>query len=128
MINVIQNNDLYELSFSHDPAFIEIVKAVPGRRWHPEERIWTIPADKLGWLLNGVRSTPYKDSLKIISNESLNVNSTLESTSVIPDIDISKIPFYVKEGATPFKHQLDFMKYAIHRQLDGIMSGFILAD
>ena len=125
---VKQNNEIYEISFKYDTKMIEIVKSVPGRAWNPDKKIWTIPKDKLGFLIQAVEGTNYEQSLQIISNEQINVNAELETTKLIPDIDISDVPFYVCEGGKPFSHQLDFMKFAIDRERKGIMNGFILAD
>lgn len=128
MINVIQNNDSYEISFPYDPNVVYIVKNIPGRRWNPSQKIWTIPKENLGFLLNQVKGTVYERAVQVSSMEDLNINSTLDATASIPEIDISKIPFYVKDGFKPYQHQLDFMKYALNRQLHGNMGGFILAD
>lgn len=128
MIYVKQNQDVYEISFPYDPFAIDLVKNVPGRRWISSAKIWTIPKDKLGFLLAQFKGTVYESSIKVDSDEQINQNATLDVTVQIPDIDISQVPFYVKEGATPYAHQIDFMKYAIYRQLKGNMNGFILAD
>ena len=128
MINVVQQNDLYQISFRYDPAVVDIVRSVPGRSYSPDTKSWTIHKDKLGFLIRAFRGTVYENQLVIRSAEDINKNDTLDSTTEIPDIDISKIPFYVKEGATPYKHQLDFMKYSIDRQQRGYKSGFLLAD
>ena len=128
MINIVQNEDKYEISFRYDPYVIDIVKSVPGRRWNPDRKLWTISRDKLGWLLSRFEGTIYESNLNIQSNESLNVNRSIDVTSEIPEVDISDVPFYVKEGATPYPHQLDFMKWAIDRQRRGNMKGFLLAD
>lgn len=128
MISVIQNDDKYEIRFRYDPDVIDLIKQVPGRRWDPENRMWTVPKDKLGFLLNQFKGTIYESAVKIESDEQLNQNETLDATAVIPEINLEKIPFYVKEGSSPYPHQLDFMKYAIDRQQRGKRSGFILAD
>lgn len=128
MIVVSLNADVYEIKFPYDPVIISMVKNVPGKIWYSESKMWTIPKDKLGWLLNEFKGTRYEHAVQIISEEDINVNQTLDVTNVIPNIDISRIPYYVKEGAKPYQHQLDFMKYAIHRQLTGNMNGFLVAD
>lgn len=128
MINVVQNNDRYEISFPYDPGIVYLVKNVPGRRWNPAEKIWTIPLDRLGFLINEFKGTVYESIVHIVSDEDLNVNETLDATTEIPEIDISKIPFYVKTGSSPYQHQLDFMKWAIDRQQRGNTSGFLLCD
>lgn len=127
MIVIRQNNDEYLISFRYDPKIVELVKNVPSRTWHPDSKYWSIQKEKLGFLINQFKGTEYENDIRIFSEENLNENSDLESTYTIPDIELTD-PFYVKEGATPYKHQLDFMKYAIDRQNKGNTNGFILAD
>lgn len=128
MITVKQNADVYEVSFPYDPEIVSRVKEVPGRWWIASAKMWTIPNDKLGFLLAQFKGTIYESEIKIISEEQVNQNDTLDPTVSIPDIDISKVPLYVKEGSTCYPHQNDFMKYAIFRELKGNMNGFLLAD
>lgn len=128
MISVIQNQDLYEIRFKYDPNIVNLVKLVPGRRWNPDGKFWTIPRDKLGFLIMQLKDTQYEQLLQIHSNEHINENATLDPTTHIPNIDISKVPFYIEPGKKPFNHQLDFMKYAIDKENRGYMSGFILGD
>ena len=128
MINVVQNNDKYQISFSYDPGIVYLVKGVPGRRWNPDEKYWSIPIDKLGFFLDLVKGTKYESIVKIVSDEDLGVNETLDSTTSIPDVDMTSIPFYVQNDSKPYQHQLDFMKWAIDRERGGNMSGFLLTD
>ena len=128
MIRIHQNMDVYEIRFSYDEKLIGIVKSVAGRKWNPDKKFWSIPVEKLGFLLKALKGTEYESQIDLKSDENLFQNEKLSNTVRIPDIDISGIPFYVKDGANPFPHQLDFMKYAIDRQQRGNMKGFILAD
>ena len=124
MFYAIQNGDVYDLRFKYDPQLISLVKNVPGRRYVPEGKYWTIPTPHLGFLINEIKGTPYEKALQIQSEESLNQNETLDPTTEIPDIDISDIDIYVKEGSSLYAHQLAFLKYAKSKD----RKGFILAD
>lgn len=128
MIRVTQNNEVYEVSFPYNKDIIDVIKTIPGKRWNPSAKLWTIPRDKIGWFLNQLKGTSYESQILMSSQEKINENECIDPTVTIPDIDISGVPFYVKQGAKPFKHQLDFMKFAIYRELQGNMNGFILAD
>lgn len=128
MIFITQNQAVYEIKFKYDLDVIEKIKNVPGRCWVPDRKIWTIPRDKLGFLIKGFEGTRYENMLQITSDEHINENAKLNTTTYIPNIDISDIKFHVKEGAKPYKHQLDFMKYAIDRQNKGNTSGFMVCD
>lgn len=124
MFYAIQQDNEYILRFKYDPQLISIVKNVPGREWHPQGKYWSIPTSHLGWLLNGVKNTPYEKALQVVSDEHLNENASLDSTDKIPDIDISDIDLYVKDGSKLYEHQLDFLRYAKAKG----QKGFILAD
>lgn len=124
MFYAVQQDDKYILRFQYDPSLIAIVKEVPGRQWNPEQKYWTIPLSHLGWLIKGIKGTAYEKALEIISDEHINENATIDSTDKIPDIDISDVDHYVKDGFHLYNHQLDFLKYAKNKG----QKGFILAD
>lgn len=126
MISVIENGPVYEIRFKYDRALINMLRDVPGRHWDMDRKIWTIPKEHLGWFLNTIKDTPYEKQVQIDSCERLNENSTLGATKIdaIPDIDISDMDQYVKDGAALYPHQLDFLKYSKSK----LGKGFILAD
>ena len=128
MITAVQNQDLYIIRFQYDPELVRLVKNVPGRRYDPDQKYWTIPVDRLGFFMVQLQGTQYESQLKVYSAEHIDENASLDATSRIPDIDLTGIPMYVQNGHSLFQHQLDFMKYAIDRQRRGLYSGFILAD
>lgn len=128
MITAVQNQEIYIIRFQYDPEIVKLVKNVPGRQYIPDKKYWTIPIDRLGFLITQLHGTAYESQFKVYSAENINENATLDATVGIPDIDLSNVPLYVKEGEHLFQHQLDFMKYAIDRQRRGLYSGFILAD
>lgn len=130
MITAFQEGDVYIVRFPYDPEIIRLVKNVTGRNFVNKDgkKYWTVPVDRLGFLIAQFKGTRYENQLQVYSNEHINENATLDSTDSIPDIDLSNIPLYVEEGGNLFPHQLDFMKYAIDRQRRGLYSGFILAD
>lgn len=131
MISVTQNNQVYEIRFQYDPAIIELIKNVPGRRWEPTENMWTIPLDKLGFLINQFKGTLYEQLLDIKSNEDLNVNKQLEFTerSAIPDVDLSGFTYKVAHGLKIFEHQKDSVKFYVSRKMKNPSNGgYLLAD
>lgn len=127
-IRVVQNGEVYEITFKYDPTMVHLIKQVPGKAWNPKAKMWTIPRDRLGFLISQLKGTMYESMLQIFSDEQINVNASLPTNDEIPDIDISNVKTYVKDGGHLFKHQEDFMKYSIARQMSGNSHGFILAD
>lgn len=130
MISVIKNEDVYEIRFPYNDMLVSVVKNVAGRRWHKEDKFWSVPKDKIGFFINQLRGTSFENELCIESDEDLNINASIESSSpmVIPDIDLSSVKTYVKDGGTLFKHQEDCLKFAIARKASGNSNGFLLAD
>ena len=128
MISVKQNGQVYEIKFSYDPTLIQLIKQVPGKQWISSAKHWTIPVEHLGLFINQIKGTMYEDQVVLNSDEHIGENRELGKSTEIPDIDISDAHFYVKEGCSPYKHQLDFMKWAIHRQNQGNLNGFLLCD
>ena len=128
MIRVYQNGEVYEVSFKYDPTLVNIIKQVPGKQWLPKSKLWTIPVDRLGFLLNQLKGTMYEEEIYIQSQEHLGENAEIEQDTKIPHFDLGNTPFYVKEGATPYAHQWDFMRYALDRQSRGNYHGFLLCD
>ena len=128
MINCIQHEDEYWITFKYDFDLVCKVKRVPGRIWHPERKYWSIPKQNLGMFINQIKGTEYEDLLTIKSNENININETLDNKIKIPDIDISDVHKYVHEGNRLYSHQLDFLKFAIDRENHENLNGFLVAD
>lgn len=128
MIHIKQNGRVYEISFRYDPTIVHLIKQVPQKQWVSESKHWTIPVEHLGLFINQIKGTVYENQVVVDSEEHIGENSELETSTAIPDIDISNVPFYVKEGCEPYKHQIDFMKWAIDRQNHRNLNGFLLCD
>lgn len=130
MVSIVQNGPFYEIRFPYNDALVSMVKQVPGRQWHPEDKFWSVPKDKVGFFVNLVRGTSFEQQLQVQSDEDLGVNTCLDVTSryEIPDIDISDVPQYVQKGGKLYQHQIDCLKYSIGRKEKGNFNGFLLAD
>ena len=128
MILVTQNDDQYEIRFPYDPEVVSLVKNVPGRMWNPEQKFWSIPLARLGFLIAQLKGTKYERQLNIQSNENINVNASINEANQIPDIDVSDVTWYVQDGFRVFNHQQDTVKFAKWRYCNGLKSGFVLAD
>ena len=130
MISIIQNGPFYEIRFPYNDVLVSYVKQVPGRRWNPEDKFWSVPKDKIGFFLNFLKGTSFERQLSIQSDEDLGVNECIDETSRydIPDIDVSDVPQYVQNGGKLYKHQVDCLKYSIGRKEKGNFNGFLLAD
>ena len=104
-----EDNHNYCITFKYHPDIVNLVKQVPSRKWNPELKLWTIDEDKLGFLVNQFMGTKYESELMVNSEEHIGENATLEETkqTEIPDIDVSKIHMYVKDGGELYPHQIE---------------------
>jgi hypothetical protein len=59
------------VSFPYDPLFVEKVKSIDGRRWHPEDKHWSFP--KLDGMLDKI--------LKVFGNENAQVDPVLKTAA-----------------------------------------------
>ena len=133
MVKLTQQGDTYIIKSDYDPQLVEYIRSVPGRLWYKEEKVWIIPKDSLGFLLNILKNTKFEDGLDIKSDEQINVNQSFtDDLFDIPDYDLSRIPHYTEVyqiGSSLSPHQKDFMKFALYRQYEKHnMNGFIVAD
>lgn len=127
MISIRQNNDKYEVRFKYDDHLVFLIKQCPSKCWVPEGKFWEIDKDKLGFFLNLLKGTPYEHEVHILSNENIGKNEELP-TAIIPNIEVDTKNLLVKNGCRLYNHQLDFMKFAIERERNNLMSGFIDGD
>lgn len=128
MINVVQVGDEYRITFPFDYGIKNLVSNVLGRKWNPEEKYWSIPSSSLGLFIAQFKGTKYEDMVVIHSNEQINVNQTIDETTVIPDIDISNFISSKSSYTKLYSHQEDFLKFGIDRENQGKMSGFLVCD
>lgn len=128
MIQIDKVGEEYQIRFRYNPELITEIKLIPGKAWNPDLKCWTLPIDKLGLFLNQLKGTQYEKEIKITSDENIGKDETFSFQTEIPEVDISNIPFYIKEGFNPMQHQLEFMKYAIDRQNREYRTGFLCAD
>ena len=57
LIKLVENGEVYEVSFPYDEHIVSMIKEVPGRQWHPNSKIWTIGKDRLGFFLKQLEGT-----------------------------------------------------------------------
>ncbi len=40
---VTHNGSVLRVAFDYNPRLVEMVKGIPGRRWNPDDKVWTVP-------------------------------------------------------------------------------------
>lgn len=121
--------DIYEIRSPYNEDLIFLIKQVPGRKYVKERRVWTVPKNKLGFLLKELKGTQFEDCVYLkTDDEQIGENAALATTKNIPNIDVSQFQWMIKDGCAPFQHQTEFLQYAVDRFNRGRKSGFILGD
>lgn len=44
---VVRIDDSFYIKFKYDKALVEAVKSIDGRRWHPDEKMWSVPVSSV---------------------------------------------------------------------------------
>lgn len=126
-INIIQQGNQYQISFHYDPVLIAVLKQIPSHAWNPDKKIWTINTQYLGLLLNQIKGTPYESVTHVHSQESIDVNAELGTTTEIPEYPLDLSSLHLK--SKPFDHQIDFVKWSLYReQVQHNRNGELIAD
>lgn len=93
MITVIKTPRFFELEFQYNQRVVKDIKAVPGHRWNPVKKLWTIPLESessVNWILKkyGVESSG---------------NDSPEEFNTIPDLPDLDIEVPIKRTLFPFQ-------------------------
>ena len=84
------------LSFPYDESLVSVIRALPSRYWHKEEKEWEIPLNKL---------------TDLISNMS---NYEVQITGALGALNEKKVPDIAFDfKTTPFDHQVDGFNYGL---------------
>jgi SNF2 family DNA or RNA helicase len=106
-ISVTKNLQL-NIKTPYDPALIQILRTIPGRKWLPQERVWSIPLTNLNalterFIQQGIWSTSDVDALKLSIEKILNHSNE--------DVSWTK-----QKAKLPYrKYQLETIKFFKHR-------------
>ena len=45
-MEIVLRSNVYEISFRYKPSIVNRIKSIDGRKYHPNRKIWTVPASK----------------------------------------------------------------------------------
>ena len=54
MVNVIECPDFLEVSFAYRAEMVSAIKEIPGRRFNPDKKVWTVPYESMDQLIKFV--------------------------------------------------------------------------
>lgn len=46
-VMIVSTDHLATVAFAYNEALVELIRTVPGRKWHVEDRVWTVPAGQI---------------------------------------------------------------------------------
>ena len=94
------NYSLY-ISFPYNQNLVSIMRSLPSKYWHKEEKCWEVPEGKLDYLREVLDG---KYAVKVIDEREKDTNNTVS----IPDTFTFK--------TEPFAHQIEGVKYGLTHQ------------
>lgn len=108
----------FEIAFDYNPAVVAEVKKLPGRKWNPDSKRWTIPVAEsisLKSLLDRIKDdkVEFDASAEVIFLETLNRSkqSLIDSSSSRAEIDIPS-----PAGCAYLPYQVAGINYALGRE------------
>lgn len=85
------------LSFPYDPKVIDIIRGLPNKFWNAQDKIWEVPVNKLGLLLQSLPDYDFDISGEYVS---------LEKPKAV-------VPKGFKFKTKPFEHQIAGFNYGL---------------
>ena len=117
-------NGTLSVNFEYDPFSLDIIRAIPGRQWHKEDKFWSIPRTSLKTLqqqagLHGI-------GVAISQKVRIALNKGKEQHKKLMAAKVDTTPFDLPTNTTPYPFQysgITYAKYALHH-----FKGVLIAD
>lgn len=105
-MRILEKNGLFHIIFPYRPSLVEKVKAIPGRRWDPVQKVWTVPVSSR----YSVERFAQKNRFKMNGH---GVPSAIKVTN-IPELPHLKVSIPLKMELYPF--QKTGVAYALQKK------------
>src|SRR3990167_8180478 len=123
MIDLLPDGSL-SVRFPYDPLSIELVKAVMGRRWHKEDKFWSIPTAGLRFLQEQAARHGIACSLSEKVRAALNLGQRIHTAIDAAKADETPLELPTATQLMPFQFAgVRFAKTALHN-----FHGVMIAD
>lgn len=123
LVDLLPSGDL-KVTFDYHPKRVQLVKAVPGKRWFPKERYWTIPSNGLRNLQQQMAVVGLPITVTGSVKEALNLGQQRRQELLALKQDTR--PLELPTETTPYPYQnsgIRFLKAALHN-----FKGALMAD
>lgn len=94
------------IAFPYDTALVTLMRSISNRFWHKDDKVWEVPAEKLGFVLNNV------------NNHDVTITGDFATSEDVEPISLEGVDF----KTNPFKHQIEGVQFGL--QFDR----FLLSD
>lgn len=106
---------LLSVAFPYNPQAIELIKAVPGRRWNKVRKVWLIPRTSLRPLQEQAGRQGYGIAVSERVQQALNLGRQRQAELAAAKTDESPIELPTTTTPRPFQYAgIRFAKYALH--------------
>lgn len=123
VVDYLANGSL-SVRFPYDAATVQLIKALPGRRWHKEPKFWSIPRTSLRPLQEQAARQGIGVALSPKVRQALNIGKEHQAALVSAKSNESPLELPTATEPRPFQYAgIRFAKYALHN-----FSGALIAD
>lgn len=85
------------ISFPYDTELVTLMRSITNRFWHPDKKVWEVPAEKLGYILNK------------IPNHEITITGLYSPVTQEEEVTLDGVEFKTK----PFNHQIAGVKFGL---------------
>ncbi len=124
MLVDLLNRGALKVTFAYDARLVQLIKRVPGKRWNPDDKYWTIPPTGLRPLQQEAARLGVTIRVTERVEQALNLGEERRQKLIVEKTDTS--PFPLPTDTVPYDYQysgIRFLKYALHN-----FKGALLAD
>lgn len=104
-----------KVTFPYDADAVQVIRTIPGRRWHKEQKFWTIPRASLKELRAQAGRHGIYLTLSDRTKQALNLGKERRKQLEVAKTDVTSLDLPTSTQAHPFQNAgIRFLKYALH--------------
>ncbi len=108
-------NGTLSVEFPYDPLAVDLIRAIPGRRWHKERKFWTIPRTSLKTIQEQAGRKGIGVAISDTVRTALNLGKERDKKLAAAKLDTTPIDLPTNTTPYPFQYSgVTYIKYALH--------------
>ena len=114
VIDLLKNGAL-SVTFPYDNLAVQVIRSVPGRRWHKEAKLWEVPRTSLKALAAQAARVGIGVALSDRVQQALNLGRERQQALAVAKTNETPITLPSKTSPYPFQYSgIRFLKHSLH--------------